>query len=93
MICRDDSLGCLVLYESDDDSDFVELASRHAPTSEGIVAILLIKIICRRHYTMTHLPLPLPFTIVGESDPAGSMTQAATSPPSRDTSKAYSERR
>ena len=71
MICRGDSLGCLVWYESDDDSDFVGLASRHAPTSEGIVSISLIKIICRRHYTMTHLPLPLPFTIVGE-DPAGS---------------------
>ena len=85
MICRDDSLGCLVWYQSDDDSDFVELAS------EGIVAILLIKIICRRHYTMTHLPLPLPFTIVGESDPAGSMTQAAPSPPSRDSSTKINE--
>ena len=34
---------------------------------------------------MTHLPLPLPFTIVGE-DPAGSMTQASPSPSLRDSS-------
>ena len=96
MICRGDSLGCLVWYESDDDSDFVGLASRHAPTSEGIIIILYIinyklpKIICHRYYIIinvnpsSYLPLPLPFIIVGESDPAGSMTQAAPSPPSRD---------